>query len=412
MRVILRLALRNLWRNPRRTLLTAGATFFAVGLAIFMESIGAGSHKHWIEQAVRVYPGHVEVMANGYRENRTLDYGLELDARHLERLDAMRGLQGWAPRIETWTLAMPDAEGALGRAALLVGIDPAREEGLSILSSSVREGRFVDGDRGVVLGHGLARRLEVAVGDPVILLSADYYGSQAADRYTVVGTLEVGMPEFDSGLVLLPISEVQELLEYEGRLSHVAIFAEETEDTPRLAAEAAEIFSSAQYEVVDWATLMPEFEQMIALDDAGNRMTLAILILVAGFGLMNTVLMSVFERVHEFGLMRAIGARPRLLFASVMLEAALLAVLGIGAGVAVATPIVLYLEGNPISITGTAAQAIELWSVDPLIAFDLEARNLIGSSGIMFVVALLAALIPAVRASRGQPVDVMRSVRV
>ncbi len=95
-----------------------------------------------------------------------------------------------------------------------------------------------------------------------------------------------------------------------------------------------------------------------------------------------------------------------------MLEAALLAVLGIAAGVAVATPIVLYLEGNPIPITGTAAQAIELWSVDPLIAFDLERRNLIVSSGIMFVVALLAALIPAFRASRGQPVDVMRSVRV
>jgi ABC-type lipoprotein release transport system permease subunit len=408
--VLLRLALRNLWRNPRRTLLTAGATFFAVGLTIFMEALGAGTHVHWIEEIVRMYPGHVEVMAQGYREHRTLDYGIDLDAEQVARLDQVRGIEGWAPRVETWALTMPDLEGELGRAAMLVGVDPKREERLSDLSDALREGRFVDGERGLVLGFLLARSMDLEIGDSVILLSSDYYGSQAADRYQLVGTLELGVTEFDQSLALLPLEEIQQFLDYGERVSHVALFAEQSEKTEAIAADASSIFDD-DYEVVPWPTLMPDFAQLITLDDVANRLSLAILILVAGFGLLNTVLMTVLERVHEFGLMRAIGAKPRTLFLSVMLEASILALLGIAAGVLVAIPLVLYMEGHPIPLTGIGAEAMELFSVDPLLSFELQRKNLIGSSSIMFVVALMAALPPAWRASRGAPVDVMRSVR-
>ena len=411
MSVLLRLAVRNLGRNPRRTLLTAGATFFAVGLAILMEAMAAGSHAHWIEDVVRMYPGHVQVMARGYRENRTLDYGIELSARETARLDRLSGIEGWAPRVETWALAMPDVEGALGRAVMLVGVEPTREEGLSRLSGSLREGRFVDGERSLVLGFALARSMGVGVGDSVVLLSSDYYGSQAADRFRVVGTLELGVVEFDSSLALLPLSDIQEFLQYGERVSHVALFADLTDDTETVAAEADALFEDETYEVLPWATLMPEFAQLIKLDDVGNRLTLAILILVAGFGLLNTVLMAVLERVHEFGLMRAMGVRPGTLFFGVLLEAALLALLGIAAGVAVAVPLVLYLEGHPIPLTGLAAEATSLFAVDPVLVFELRPKNPLVFSAIMFVVALLAAIPPAWRASRGSPVDVMRSVR-
>jgi ABC-type lipoprotein release transport system permease subunit len=268
----------------------------------------------------------------------------------------------------------------------------------------------VDGERGLVLGFLLARSMDLEIGDSVILLSSDYYGSQAADRYRLVGTLELGVTEFDQSLALLPLAEIQQFLDYGDRVSHVALFAEQSEQTETIAADASSIFDD-DYEVVPWATLMPDFAQLITLDDVANRLSLAILILVAGFGLLNTVLMTVLERVHEFGLMRAIGAKPRTLFLSVMLEASLLALIGIAAGVLVAIPLVLYMEGHPIPLTGIGAEAMELFSVDPLLSFELQRKNLIGSSSIMFVVALMAALPPAWRASRGAPVDVMRSVR-
>lgn len=409
--MLLRLALRNLWRNPRRTALTVGATVFAVGLAMFFESLAAGSHKRWVDEIVRLYPGHVEVMAQGYREHRTLDYGIRVPDDRRQALDRLPGLKGWAPRVEGWALVMPDQEGALGRAGWLVGVDPERERDISKLASSVREGRFFNGtpERGVILGKRLARGMGVDIGESVILLSTDYYGSQAADRFELIGTLEVGNPEFDSALVLLRLDEVQSFLEYEDHVSHVAVFAERTDTARALAGEVKRLFDPSDYEVVAWQELLPDLRQLILLDDAGNRIMLAILILVAGFGLLNTVLMSVFERVREFGVMRAIGARPRTLFAVVLAEAAMLGLIGVLLGVAVGVPLVLWFSGNPIVLTGDYAKAMEVWNIAPVIVFDLEKKNLFGTPAVMLIVALLAAIPAAIRASRGQPVDVMRA---
>jgi ABC-type lipoprotein release transport system permease subunit len=409
--MLVRLALRNLWRNPRRTALTIGATVFAVGITMFMESLAAGSHKRWIDEIVRLYPGHVEVMAQGYREHRTLDYGIRLSEERARALDRLSGVQGWAPRVEAWALAMPDREGALGRAGWLVGVDPEREREISKLANSVREGRFLNGkpEGEVVLGTRLARGMGVGIGASVILLSTDYYGSQAADRFEVVGTVEVGNADFDAALVLLRLEDIQRFLEYEDLVSHVAIFAERTEAARELASEVEGLFDPKDYEVIAWQELLPEIRQLILLDDAGNRIMLSILILVAGFGLLNTVLMSVFERVREFGVMRAIGARPRTLFAVVLLEAAMMAVIGVLLGLAVGIPVVLWFAGSPIVLTGDYAAAMEAWDIAPLIVFDLEKKNLLGTPVVMFVVAMLAALPAAVRASRGQPVDVMRA---
>ncbi len=411
MRVLVRLALRNLWRNPRRTALTIGATVFAVGITLFTEALATGSHKRWIDEIVRLYPGHVEVMARGYRDNRTLDYGMRLPEDRIRALDRLAGVEGWAPRVEAWALAMPDREGALGRAGWLVGVDPERERRLSKLGRSVREGRFLDGtpEKGVVLGTRLARGMGVGVGDPVILLSTDYYGSQAADRFQVVGTLEVGNPDFDAALVLLRLDEVQRFLEYEDHVSHVAIFAEQTEAALELAGAVEGLFDPVDYEVMAWQELLPELRQLILLDDVSAHIMVGILILVAGFGLLNSVLMSVFERVREFGVMRAIGARPRTLFAVVLLEAAMLGLIGVILGLVVGIPVVLWYAQNPIVLSGDYAAAMEAFDIAPVIVFDLDRNNLLGTPLVMFVVAMLAALPAAVRASRGQPVDVMRA---
>lgn len=311
MTVLLRLALRNLWRNPRRTALTMGAMVVAVVLTLLFEAMGAGTHKVWIEAVVRLYPGHVEVMARGYREQRTLDYGFRMLEVQEEALGQLAGVDGWAPRVESWALAMPDREGALGRAAWLVGVEPERERAVTKLVRSVEEGRFLDGEgrRTVVLGTGLARGMKVGVGEDVILLSTDYYGSQAADRFRVVGTISVGNPQFDNAMALLRLDRMREFLDYGDHVSHVAVFAEHAGETHDLSLRIADLFEASDYEVLSWPELLPDLAQLIQLDDVGNRLNLLILILVAGFGLLNTVLMSVFERVREFGMLRAMGAR-------------------------------------------------------------------------------------------------------
>ncbi len=408
--MLLRLAWRNLWRNGRRTALTVAAATFAVALTLASLAVAHGQHSHWIDQVVRAYPGHVEVSLAGYRDNRTLDYSMILDPVRAAALDHVSNIRGWAPRLESWALAIPDTEASVGRAAWLVGVDPARESALSSLAGTVKQGRFLNGgdEFEVVLGEFLAENLGASPGDQVILLSTDYYGSQAADRFRVVGTISVGQADFDGYAAILRLDQLQAFVEYEG-LSHVAFFADEGDRSAGIRDEVEGIFGNDEFEVVAWQQLVPDVVQLVLIDDISAWFMLVLLLIVIGFGLFNTVLMSVFERVREFGMMRAVGVSPGRIFRLVMLESLLLSAIGVVIGAALALPGIAYMRNHPILITDPDFTALmRAFEIDPVIPFDLKTIHLLGTPIAILGIAGVAALLPALRASRGQPVDALR----
>lgn len=410
--MLLRMAWRNLWRSPRRTGLTAAAGVFAVALSLFSLAMAKGTHERWIDHVVRLYPGHVEVSLIGYRDNRTLDYGMTLSEATHRELDAVPGIEGWAPRLETWALAIPDRDDSTGRAAWLVGVAPERERELSRMGRSVRQGRFVEygEELEVVLGTGLAENLGAAVGDQVILLSGDYYGSQSADRFRVVGLLSVGDDRFDRYAALVPIQTLQEFLVFPEGITHVAFFAPSSDLPEELGAGLEALFSPGRHEIVAWPELVPDMVQMVILDDIGAYLILTIIIVVVAFGLLNTVLMSVFERVREFGVMRAVGARPRLVFWLVLIESGLISAIGIALGLAVSLPAILWFADHPIPMPGgqEASQVMALFDIEPVMILSVTVSQVVTLIAILLGVSLIASLGPAVRAGRGRPVDALR----
>jgi ABC-type lipoprotein release transport system permease subunit len=409
--LLLRIAWRNLGRQPRRTALTSAAAVFAVVLTLITLAAAAGSHDRWVEHIVRLYPGHVEVMAQGYRDHRTLDYGMTLSEAQTAALDRVPGIDGWAPRLEAWALAIPDRDDSTGRAAQVIGLDPAREGPLTRIGRFVREGGLLSGEpeeRNVVLGRRLAENLGVAAGDSVILLAADYYGSQSAERFRVAGTLEVGDDTIDGYAAIVDLDDLRRFVEYPGGLSHVAAFASDPSRVEAVRAELDRVFSRDAYEVLTWPELLPDLYQLIVLDDLGGYLTLSVLLVVVAFGLLNTILMSVLERVREFGVMRAMGVRPRRIFGLVVIEALLMSAIGLVIGFAIGIPLTLWLEQHPIQLGDDATEALELFGVEALLVFRLHAGQLVLMAGVLVGVALLAALPPAFRASRGRPVDALR----
>ena len=406
-----RLAWRNLGRNRRRTALTAAAGAFAALLTLVSLALARGSHERWIDQAVRLYPGHVRLASAGYEEHRTLEYGMRLDPELRRALDALPGSVGWAPRLETWGLAVRDADDSLGRGAWIVGVEPERERELTRVLQSLDPAALARaGAPGIVLGSDLARGLGVGPGENVILLTGDYYGSQAAERFRVAGTLSVGDPRFDERAAFARVGDLQAFLDAGGTLSHVALFARSGGEAGDLARELSEALPGG-YEILAWPELVPEVVQIMQLDDVGNFLSLSILIVVVGFGLLNTVLASVLERRREFGMLRALGMRPRGVFRLVVLESLLLAALGIAAGLALAVPLLLVLEPHPIPLAGEQFDAaMETYRLDPVLVFDLTAAQVLGTSATLLVVALLAALPPALRAARGRPQEALREL--
>ena len=412
--LLLTLAWRNLGRSRRRTALTLAAAVFATLLMILNLAVSAGSQRRWIANAVELYPGHFQVSARGYRDTHALDDALVLTPGQHAALHALPGGAGWAPRLESFGLVSADQDRATGRGVQLLGLDVARARALSRLLRGMNAGRTParardGGPREIVLGDLLARNLGAKLGDSVIAVSADAFGSQTADRFRVVGTFHLGSSELDGFAAILDLGELQDFLGVGAGVSHVAIFAPDLRAQPAIGVALAAAFPPDRFEIVAWPQLVPEVVQFFRIKDVGDWLKNGLLLIVVGFGLLNTILMSVFERVREFGVLRAIGMRPRAICGLVVMESLLLSLLGIVLGFALGIPLVLWLERNPIPLSGAELRAsLAVFGLEPVLEFALSRSALVALPAVLFGVGLLAAFVPAVRASRSRPVDALR----
>jgi len=210
-------------------------------------------------------------------------------------------------------------------------------------------------------------------------------------------------------LAVIPLAAAQEFYVYGRRVSEVAVLVSDTDRIPELRERLAERIDGAA-EIHAWQETMPELDQLIFLDDAGLYLMLVILISVVGFGILNTVLMAVLERRHEFGIVLALGLPPSSVFRIVYLESLLLATIGLLLGLALAIPLVLYFQAHPVPLSTEMGSVMELFGVEPLMTWKLKPLNPIGSCITILGVALVAALYPAVKASRGRPVEALRGL--
>jgi putative ABC transport system permease protein len=406
----LRLAWRNVWRNPRRTALTVAATVFAVFLVVIFLALGHGIHEKMIEDSVRVASGHVTISGEGYLENRTLEHYVELSPELAARLDAEAGVVGWAPRVVSFVL-VSRTESSQG--AVVLGVDPEREPRVSTLAERVGRGRFLrpGGAHEVVLGEALARQLGAEPGDELLLFGTAYSLETAYELFTLVGTVRLPQPDLERSLALIRLDEAQDFFVYGDRVSEIAVLAESNAAgealRDRLRATLGEI---APVEVHDWREVMPELEQLIILDDAGMYILLVILVVVVGFGILNTILMAVLERTQELGVILAVGLRPGAVFRIVFLESLLLAGVGLALGLLLAIPTSLYLGAHPVPLTGPLEGASELFGMEPVLTWRLKLSHPLNAGATILGVAILAALYPALKASRARPVEALRSV--
>ncbi len=410
----LRLAWRNVWRNPRRTALTLAAAVFAVVLLVQMIAITLGIHEQMIEDNVRVHSGHLQVTGAGYLEDRTLGRFLRWEPQIAAVIASTEGVAGAAPRVNGFALLSNDSA---SQGALLIGVDPEREGTVSTLPERLRRGVFLGGagagERAIVLGERLAERLRVDVGGEVLVYTVAYTLENAYELFRVAGVMRLPEATLDRTLALISLADAQALFVYDDRVSEVALRLSDADRVApvrdalvqRLAALSAE-----PLDVNPWQVVMPELQQLILLDDAQNSLFVGILVVVVGFGLLNTILMSVLERQRELGVMLALGLPPRALFRLIYLESLLLAGLGVAIGLALAVPAAVYLEGHPVPLTGAAAEMGEMFGFTPAVTWRLTLWNPLVSAFVMGFVALLAALYPASKAAAARPVDALRSL--
>jgi ABC-type lipoprotein release transport system permease subunit len=409
--VTLQLAWRNLWRNPRRTWLTASAIAFVALLMVFLITLQLGSYDLMVDSSLRIFTAHMQVQREGYIDKPQMRKTIP-DARALaQRLRASPALVGVgvATRAQGFALA---ASGTRSYGVQVVGIEPGEEGRVSTLPHLVKTGRYLSGldAQEAVLGAALARNLNIKVGDELTLLGSGMDGSVAATALPVVGLFESGMPELDRSFAEIPLGTFQQVFGM-GQDAHViALLAPDLKQLPPLQQAVTQLLPpQSALVVLDWERLIPGLKQLIQADWTTGWFSYMALIIVVTFSILNTFVMTVLERTREFGVMLALGATPLRIGMTVFLETTLLTLIGLAIGIVLGFSVAVYFSIYGFTYPGLK-ELMGQYGLPGLIYPQLSATSILLGPGVILCCVLLVAVFPALRIRRLEAVQAMHAV--
>ena len=301
------IAWRNLWRNRRRTWLTSGGIAFAVWLLVFSMSMQDGTFEIMVDNGARLALGHVQIQHPAYQDDPRMEFTLRgSDALRARALDEPAVVAA-SEQAHGFALV---SHGERSFGAQIFGVDPARESSWSSLPGMVEDGRYLAGPNEAVIGSVLARNLGAAVGDEIVVLGTAKEGGVAATLATLVGTFSSGQVALDRALMQIPIDDFRAAWGLAPDEAHaVVVLAGSVTDSVRVAADLqADVGPGTR--VLDWRDLMPEAVQTIDVKFIGTLLFFALVAIIVTFSIVNTFMMTVFERTPEFGMLMAIGMKP------------------------------------------------------------------------------------------------------
>ena len=431
---MLRTALRNISRNQRRTIVTTISVVLATFLVCSLRFLGYGMHQQMVWQTAGILSGYAQISAHGWLESGSIERALDVPDSLLKRITAMPGVMRVAPRIEGPALVAVRSE---SRFVKVTALDPVLERGVTGIATRIVSGRYLsgavhvdrDGDvRQAVLGEGLAKLLGLSLGDTFFLITTQFDGSVGAARAALVGVFRTHNAELDYGRVLVGLETGRELYAPDGtdgkpkRYTSLLLgvrtqrSAEEllsrlkaafpVPKEPGIPAEESQSFVPVAH---GWEELNPDLVQMMALDQLGNEMWIAFLILIMAFGILNSVHMSINERTREFGVLLAIGFRPHRLLLLVILETLLVLIQAAFVGTLLGIAGAAYLQANPIPLTGEMASYFEGFGFQPVVQSVVDLGELSVALISLFLPALGFVYFGARRVLKLEPAKILRT---
>jgi putative ABC transport system permease protein len=405
----LNMAWRNLWRHKRRTWLTATAMIFSNVLLVFMIALQFGSYDMMITNTLKAFSGYLQVQAEGYQNNPKLRTSIPAIQTLAEQLRAALPNARVTSRAAAFALASSEQR-SFG--IQLIGVDPASEAKVSAIPGLVTRGRYLQqsGVPEIVIGSVMARNLKTDIGGEITLLGSGRDGSFAAGIVTVVGIFESGSQDMDRSFAEVPLAYFQETFAMGDHGNSIAIAVDSLDQADAAVATASAVVGGQDGLVVlDWNALHPGLKQAIQADLSSAWFMYGVLIILVAFSVLNTQLMSVMERTREFGVISALGIRPRRLASLVLLETALMALIGLAIGLFLGWLVALYFNLNGFSYPGMQEIA-ERYNLAGEMYPSITFGTMLLGPAVVFVFCLLAAIYPALRLFRLRPVEAMRAV--
>lgn len=405
MRFYLRLALRNLLRNKRRALIAGTAIGIGLAALVFVDALIIGMERNIVKSATGSFLGEGQIHAAGFRESLETERTIFNGSDVLRQLESEPVVRYFTPR--TLSFAMVTSSDNYG-AVTMVGIVPETERYLSQIDEAITQGSYFEREdsRELVIGTKLAEILEVDLGSRVVLTVAEAEsGDLCQEMFRVTGIYHFNAAEMDRGMAFVRIQRAQQMLGIGDRLHEIAILFADSQLARDRTHPFWKKYSRDGNEAVSWTELLPQLEGALELSQFSTFIIGIILFGVVALGIINTLFMSLHERMFEFGVLRAVGTRPSAMALLILFEAGALAMLSIFIGT-----ILGYVTTYLFSQTGIDYVGIEFVGVTfrELLYPVLEVRQFLFYPLVVFLFTILVGGYPALHAARMQPAEAMR----
>lgn len=462
---MIRISWRNLWRNRRRTLITAASIFFAVFFSIIMRSFQIGTYDHMIHQVIESYSGYIQIQHRDFADDPSIDNAFLPEKGYIESIQNQPNVRIAAPRIESFGLA---SNGIQTKGVIITGIDLVKERALSnpeeklvrykisdlllerlkkqvklssqqwtylhsiyqqsfmkeealremlqtnqfgesaidqILKTAYIPSKYIMADdSGALISDRLSLFLKLNVGDTLVLMGQGYHGASAAQLFPIRGIIQMPSIELDNKLVVLPIDKAGEFFSLEDRITSININLNQTKLLKKTKNQLSTMSFDKTFVVRDWMEVSPTLKQQIEGDSKSGLILIGILYLIVFFGIYGTVQMMLSERRREFGMMVAIGMKQHLLAKMLVLEMAFLGFIGILSGALATIPILLLGHYYPIQMTGDLAKMYQDYGFDPVLPLALFDAYFFNQILVVFMMVLVASVLPIRKILKIKPV--------
>ncbi len=399
------LALRNLRRNTRRSILSISAIVFATALLIFMLSFQFGVYEDMIDSSVRHSTGHLQITQPGYHQQPrmrnvvTNPQAIEAAAKSIADITAI------TLRSETFVLASGENR---SKGLLLTGVEPENEKIMSLVPNQMVAGRYLNpGDHGAaVMGVLAARNLHMEVGDECVFLGYGRDGSIAAGAVKIVGIYESGIDEFDRSSMQIPLGEFDRVFSMMGGVHRVVMTVDNLAKTYEVVKTLT--MATEDLSAMSWDEMTPGLKQSIELDFLSGAVMYVILVVVVACSILNTFFMAIFERKREFGVLMSIGMKPGRLVRLMLLESMSMTVTGLLLGMILGIAVTLASSHWGIGL-GKLAEFTAQFGLPARLYPKLTVLSVILGPLLICFVTFITALIPVLKIPRMQPVEALRS---
>lgn len=397
------LAWRNLWRNHRRTLIMLSAITVGVWAMIFMTALMRGMVDDMLLNGIRNLPGEVQIHHPQYRDDPSINNSIDPPDEKLRQALQIPEVKAWTMRVRVPAVISSERG---SRGVTLLGVDPVTEVQLGFDLDSIIEGRFLKGsnDSGLVIGAKLAERLETRLGKRVVIMSQDPENNIADRGFRVIGIYKAKMASLEEINVYAGLETVQRLLKLENRISEIAITGNNYRNLagwyPQIKKAAGE-----NLQTLPWYEADTYLGSMLAMMDGFVLVWIIVIFLALSFGLVNTLVMAVFERIREIGLMLALGMRPGMILYQILLESFLLLTIGLLLGNILAVSTIIPLQDG-IDISGVA-QGMEMMGTSSVLYPALKLNDVVLANVIVIVLGLLTSILPAWHAASLDPIEAL-----